>query len=162
MGLGQRAAEHGEVLGEGKHGAAVHGAPAGDDAVAGNFRLVHAEISGAVLDEHVEFFERAPVHQELEPLPCGQLAALVLGLDARKATADPRAGATAFELFPDVFHVVRSARPVRDSMALRRAEPRREVLRLNLWLDYAAAGASAAKRWLSFHATMAKASTRRP
>ena len=34
--LGQRAAEHGEILGEGEHRAAVDRAPAGDDAVAGN------------------------------------------------------------------------------------------------------------------------------
>ena len=42
---------------------------------------------GAVLDEHVELLERALVEQQLDALARGQLAALVLGLDARLAAA---------------------------------------------------------------------------
>ena len=45
--LRQRAAEHGEILGEDEHGAAVHRAPAGDDAVAGDLGLLHAEIGAS-------------------------------------------------------------------------------------------------------------------
>ena len=80
--LRQRAAEHGEILGEDEHAAAVHRAPAGDHAVAGDLGLLHAEIVGAVLDEHVELLERVLVHQELDALARGQFAALVLRLDA--------------------------------------------------------------------------------
>ena len=83
----ERAAEHGEVLGEQIDRAAVDRAPAGDHAVAGDFRLLHAEVGGAVLDEHVELLERALVEQQFDALARGQLAALVLGLDARLAAA---------------------------------------------------------------------------
>ena len=63
----------------------------------------------AVLDEHVELLERALVHQELDALARGELAALVLRLDARLAAAEPRAGAPGFELVEDVLHARRSA-----------------------------------------------------
>ena len=72
----------------------------------GIFGLVHAEIGGAMLDEHVELLEGALVHQQLDALARGQLAALVLRLDARLAAAEPGAGARRFELFHDVFHDV--------------------------------------------------------
>ena len=42
----------------------------------------HAEFVRAVLDEHVEFLERALVEQELDALARRQLAALVLRVDA--------------------------------------------------------------------------------
>jgi len=57
-----------------------------------------------VLDEHVELLERAPVHQQLEALARGQLAALVLRVDSRLAAAGAGARPTFFELFQDVFH----------------------------------------------------------
>src|SRR5262249_3453551 len=109
VGLRQRAAEHGEVLGEGEHSTAVYGAPAGDDAVAGDPGLIHAEVGGAVLDEHVELLERALVHQEIEPLAGGELAARMLRLDAPFAAAGPRAGASPFEIVLYVLHVNGSA-----------------------------------------------------
>src|SRR5262249_34933140 len=104
MGLRQRAAEHGEILGEGKDGAAIDGAEAGDDAVAGNLALLHAEFVGAVLDEHVELLERGAVHQQFHALARGELAALVLRVDARLAAALPCASAPRFELVDNVFH----------------------------------------------------------
>ena len=55
-----------------------------------------------------------------DALARGELAALVLGLDARLAAADPRAGATAFELFADVFHEC-PLRPALPRIAWRRA-----------------------------------------
>ena len=91
VGFRQRAAEHGKILGEDEDRAAVDGAPAGDDAVAGDLRLLHAEFGGAVLDEHVELLERALVHQQLDALARGQFAALVLRLDALLAAAAARA-----------------------------------------------------------------------
>ncbi len=116
--LRQRAAEHGEILGEGEDGAAVHGAEAGDDAVAGDLRFLHAEIVGAMLDEHVELLERVAVHQQLDALARGELAALVLRLDALFAAAAARAGATCFELVENVFHIrlARSAAPGRPDL----------------------------------------------
>ena len=81
--LGERAAEDGEVLGEDVDDAAVDGAPAGDDAVARRLLLLHAELGAAVLDEGVELLERVLVHEQLDALAGGQLAALVLGVDAR-------------------------------------------------------------------------------
>ena len=104
--------KHGEILGEGEDGAAVHGAPAGDDAVAGDVRLLHAEIGGAVLDEHVELLERVAVHEQLDPLARGELAALMLGVDARLAATGAGAVAALFEPVDDVCHgLSRSARP---------------------------------------------------
>ena len=67
-------------------------------------RLVHAEIGRAVLDEHVELLERVLVHQQLDALARGQLAALVLRIDARLPAAEPRVRAPRFQLFQDVFH----------------------------------------------------------
>src|SRR4030088_695021 len=97
MRLRQRATEHGEVFGKDKRLAAVDGAPAGDDAVAGNLVLLHAEFGRAVLDEHVEFLERALVEQKLDALPRGQLAAGMLRLDAFFAASELGAGAPLFE-----------------------------------------------------------------
>ena len=104
MRLRQRAAEHGEILGEGKHGASVDGAEARDHAVARDMRLLHAEIGRAVLDEHVDFLEGVAVHQKLDPLARGELAALVLRLDTRRAAAAARAGPAFFELADNVGH----------------------------------------------------------
>ena len=100
----ERAAEDGEVLDEEIDEAAVDRAPAGDDAVAGHARRLHAEIGRAVFDEGVEFLERAFVEQDLEPLARGQLAAGVLGLDALLAAAHMGRGAAPFELADDVVH----------------------------------------------------------
>ena len=104
VGFRQATAEHGEILGEQEHGAAVDGAPAGHHAVAGDLLLLHAEVAGAVLDEHVELLERALVEQELDALARGQLAALVLRLDARRAAAGAGLGAALFQLVEDVLH----------------------------------------------------------
>ncbi len=82
MRLRERAAEHGEILGEHKRFAAVDGAPAGDDAVTRNLGLLHAEFGRAVFDEHVEFLKTALVEQEFDAFPRRQLAAGVLRLDA--------------------------------------------------------------------------------
>src|SRR6185437_8333687 len=100
----QRAAEHGEVLGEQVDGAAVDRAPAGDDAVAGDFLLLHAEFGRAVLDEHVELLERALVEQQFDALARGQFASAVLGRDALFAAAQTGLAAPLFEPVEDVFH----------------------------------------------------------
>ena len=82
MRLAERSAEHGKVLAENEDQPPVHGAIAGDDAVARDLVRVDAEIVAAVLDEHVPFLEGTGVEQELEPLARGQLAAAMLRIDA--------------------------------------------------------------------------------
>src|SRR3954469_25363166 len=104
MRLRQGAAEHGKILGEHERLAAVDGAPAGDDAVAGNLVLLHPEFGGAVLDEHVELLERALVEQKLDALARGQFAAGVLRLDALLAAAEFCARAAFFKRVQDVLH----------------------------------------------------------
>ncbi len=70
----------------------------------GIFDLLHAEFAGAVLDEHVEFLERALVEQEFDALAGGQFAALVLCLNARLAATEAGLLAPLFEFVEDVFH----------------------------------------------------------
>ena len=72
--------------------------------------LVHAEVGRAVLDEHVELLERVLVHQQFDALARGELAALVLRLDARLPAAGRAFCAPHFELFEDVLHA--SVRPL--------------------------------------------------
>ena len=57
MGFGQRATENGEILRVNKYRPAANGSIAGDNPVAGNLHLLHAEIMAAMLDEHVPFLE---------------------------------------------------------------------------------------------------------
>src|SRR5438093_1228348 len=88
VGLGERAAEDGEVLREDEHRAPVDAARAGDDPVARDALLGHAEVVGLVDDEAVELEEGAGIEQELEPLAGGLLAGLVLAPDALLAPAE--------------------------------------------------------------------------
>ena len=104
MGLRQRAAEDGEILGEDEDQAAVDRAPAGDHAVAGELLLGHAEIDRAVLDEDAVFLERALVEQRLDALAGGELAALVLGRDALLAAAEMGLGPAPGQFVDDLIH----------------------------------------------------------
>jgi hypothetical protein len=104
--FGQRAAEHGEVLAEHEHQAAVDHAVAGHHAVAGDLVVLHAEVGAAVLDEHVPLFEGAFVEQHLEALARGQLALGVLRVDALLAAAQAGRGALLLQLLQDVLHGV--------------------------------------------------------
>ena len=74
VGFGERAAEDGEILREDVDQAAVDAAVAGDEAVAGNALLVHAEIAAAVRDQLVQFLEGAFVEQQFDALARGELA----------------------------------------------------------------------------------------
>ena len=89
VGLGQRAAEHGEVLGEDADRAAIDRSEAGNDAVAGDLLLVHAEVAGAMLHEDAELLQRAGIQKEGDALAGRQSALLVQLLDAgRTATGE--------------------------------------------------------------------------
>ena len=112
--LAERAAEHGEVLAEEEHLAAVDRAPAGDDAVGERPGVLDAEAVGAVAGEHVELDERVGVEQQVDALARGELPALVLALDRgvaiprgaparaarRAARAAPRSGGRGRVLVP--------------------------------------------------------------
>ena len=67
--------------------AAVDAAVAGDDAVARDLLLGHAEVEAAVLDELVELLEAALVEQQLDALARGELALAVLALAPLRAAA---------------------------------------------------------------------------
>ena len=101
----QRAAEHGEVLGEHEDGAAVDGAPAGDDAVAGDLRSspCRTRSSGARRTCRIP-----------RTSPCRAAARCARARSACRACAAPRCAsrrrrgvalvAPVFELVEDVFH----------------------------------------------------------
>ena len=76
--LAERAAEHGEILAEHADRAPVHGAVPDDHAVPVGPGGRDPEVRGAVPGQLVELGERARVEQQLDPLPGGQLASLVL------------------------------------------------------------------------------------
>ena len=109
----QRAAEHGEVLGEDVDQPAVDPAVAGDHAVAGNDLLVQAEVGGAVGDEAVELDEAALVEQEVEPLARGELALLVLLRHARGSPALFGEGLAVMELVEELSGVGHGGRDIR-------------------------------------------------
>ena len=77
MGLAERTAEHGEILTEDKHLATVDGAVTGDDAVA-KISFLLAQTTAPADFEDIELFKGTIVQQQIEPLPRGQLALLVL------------------------------------------------------------------------------------
>ena len=99
--LAERTAEHGEVLGEDAHLAAVDRAPAGDDAV-GVGALV--EPRGPRAGQLVELDERTVVEQVLDALPGGHLALGVLSLDGALGAGVQRLLFPLGELFEPLLH----------------------------------------------------------
>ena len=93
MTVRQRATEHGEILAEHIHKAAIDGARPRNDAVAGDTLAFHAEIGAVMLDVEVEFLEAAFVQQNVETLPRGQLALGVLRGNALLTTTQLCCGA---------------------------------------------------------------------
>ena len=95
VGLRQRTAEDGEVLGKGVDRAALDPSRAGDNAVAGNDLLVHAEVEAAVGDEFVDFVEAPGIEEEIDPLTRRELSGVVLPFQPIVAAAAHRRGAPA-------------------------------------------------------------------
>ena len=87
VGFGERSAEDGEVLGEDEDEAAFDASVAGDEAVAVDLLLGHAEVVAAVRDQLVGLFEGAVVEQELDALAGRHLAFFVLALAALRSAA---------------------------------------------------------------------------
>ena len=78
--LTERSTEHGEVLGEHEHLAAVDGSPAGDDTV-GVGALLDTALMGTMTGEHVELMEGPLVEEIVDPLTGKHLALCVLAFD---------------------------------------------------------------------------------
>jgi len=76
--LGQRAAEHREVLREHRHRAALDAAEPGEDAVPRDALLLHPEVVAAVHDQAVHLLERPGIEEEVEALAGGELPCVVL------------------------------------------------------------------------------------
>ena len=86
-GLGQAAAENGEVLAEDEDQAPVDGTVARHHAVAEGLLLLQAEVGAAVGHEGVELLEAALVEQPVDAFPGGVLTLVVLLLDALLAAS---------------------------------------------------------------------------
>ena len=104
VGLGQRSAKDREILTEDIDQTAVDRAPTGDNAVTCGFLLLHPEVGAAVGDEHVEFFKRPIIKQQVDPLAGGQLATGVLRINALLPSAQSGVVAAGFKLFQNIFH----------------------------------------------------------
>ena len=102
--FGQRSTKNRKVLTKDIDHAAVHGAPAGDHAVACRFAFGHAEIGRAMRHKHIEFFKRAFVEQKLHPLARGQLAFRVLCLDTALSPARAGRNAASFKFGKYIGH----------------------------------------------------------
>ena len=88
MGLGQRTAKYGKVLGKGVGQAAVDGAVARDHSVAQNLLLIQAKKGAAVGDQRAQLLKTALVKEQFEALAGGELFFRVLGVDAGLAAAE--------------------------------------------------------------------------
>ena len=102
VGLGERAAEHGEVLRERVDRAAVDASVAGHDAVAGDDLVLHAEVAAAVRDELVDLVEAAGIEQEVDALARGQLAGGLMAAQALLSAAELGAPLEVLEIFDSV------------------------------------------------------------
>ena len=78
VGLRERPSEHREVLREDVHQPPMDAPVPGDETVAGNDLLVHAEIAAAVRHQLVQFFESVLIQQQFDALARAQFAFLVL------------------------------------------------------------------------------------
>ena len=87
VGLGQRAPEHREVLGEGVDQPSLDPPAPRDDAVAGHDLVFHAEVAAAVRDELVHLLEGARIEEAVDALARGELAGRVLAGEAGLAAA---------------------------------------------------------------------------
>ena len=85
MHLTQGATVDGEILGKGKHFAAVDGSVTGDHAVAWNDVLVHVKVPTAVFNQRINLLKTTVVKEEFKAFSCGHFAAIVLGLDTSLA-----------------------------------------------------------------------------
>ena len=93
----KRTAEHGEILTEHIDQTTVDRAATRDNAIAGDFLVLHAEIDAIMFDIGVELFERAFIEQDQQPFARGQTALGMLRVDTLLSTTHLRSRAAAFE-----------------------------------------------------------------
>ena len=79
----QRPSQHGEILGEHVHLAAIDFAISRDHAIAQKPLLVESKVRGPVGDQLAQFLESPGIQQKLDAFTGGQFAFAMLGFDAR-------------------------------------------------------------------------------
>ena len=85
--LGERSPEDREILREDVDQAAFDAAVTGDEAIAGDYCRIHAEIAAAMRHQHVEFLEGVLVQQQFDALAGAEFALLVLAGAAFRPSA---------------------------------------------------------------------------
>ncbi len=104
MGFGQRTAKNGEVLTEHIDLPAIDRAPTGNDAIARDFLLLHAEVGAAMRDIHIKLLERSLVEQHFQSFAGSELAFAVLGINTFLPAAKACFRATCFKLLEKFLH----------------------------------------------------------
>lgn len=99
MGFAQGAAEDAEVVGVDEDGAALDGAPAGDDAVGVGLFVLQAEAGRAVPAQCLDLGEAALVEEEGDAFVGGQFAFGVLSFGGGRVGAEQDAFLDLFEFF---------------------------------------------------------------
>src|SRR5579872_200716 len=87
IGLGQRTAKHGEILGKDEYQTPFDAAVSGDEAIAVDLLLCHSEVVAAVRYQFVGFFKRALVEQKLNALASRHFAFFMLAFAPLLASA---------------------------------------------------------------------------
>jgi hypothetical protein len=82
------AARDGEVLARDVDESPLDGAVPGDDAVRGEFLVLHAELGAAMTGEAVALLEGLGIEQDIDALAGGELAGFVLLVDALLPAAE--------------------------------------------------------------------------
>ena len=77
---------------------------AGDHTIARDFLFFHSEIGALMLNEHVIFFKRALIEQDLDTLARGEFALFMLALDTVCTSAKPRLFSFCLQCFDYVLH----------------------------------------------------------
>src|SRR5699024_1610662 len=90
---------------EDHHRASIDRPVAGDDTVARDALLVHAEVDAAVIDEHVPLFEGVFVQQHRQALARRQLPLGMLRIDAPLTAAEARLITTDLKFAENFLHL---------------------------------------------------------
>ena len=105
VGFRERAAEDGEVLREDEYQPAFDAAIAGDEAVAKDDLVFHAEVGAAVRNQLIGLFKGAFIEQEIDALTGRHLALFVLASTALFTAARFRQRVTTLQFGQFLFEV---------------------------------------------------------
>ena len=95
---------HSEVLRRNVSRAAEDGTRTSHHTVSGRIGLIHAEVCGAVGGKHASLLERTFIHQGVDTLAGGELAALMLFVNLVLAATDGNASLLLVEPFKALLH----------------------------------------------------------